>query len=173
MYSVQNWCLDNDISEASMISFPRNANSITFSCASYNRLLSRSHCVRDIGLLFYSKLCFHHHINYVFFSRFKNVVFVSKYFVCFLHCWEYFGSVQHRCAVKFLNSSVSWNCITATDSSKLESVQRIFEALCLANCLWRSYVTINMKAFETDWIFYHSFTGGGAESRCPIPHQCF
>jgi hypothetical protein len=68
--SVQNWCLDNgmklNLGKTTIISFTRKKNNIYFNYKLCNNMVTRSQCVKDLGVLLDCKLYFHQHINYIF-----------------------------------------------------------------------------------------------------------
>jgi hypothetical protein len=67
--SVHNWCLANgmkmNIGKTTIISFSRKTNSILFNYTLCNNLVTRSQCIKDLGVLLDCKLYFHLHVDYI------------------------------------------------------------------------------------------------------------
>jgi hypothetical protein len=65
--SVHNWCLVNgmkiNISKTTIIYFTRKTNNIGFNYKLCNNLVTRSQCVKDLGVLLDCKLYFHQHVD--------------------------------------------------------------------------------------------------------------
>jgi hypothetical protein len=65
---VHNWCLVNcmkiNLGKTTIISFSRKTNRIYFHYKLCDNLVTRSQCVKDLGVLLDGKLYFHQHIDY-------------------------------------------------------------------------------------------------------------
>jgi hypothetical protein len=100
-----------------------------------NYLVSRSQCVKDLGVLLDCKLYFHQHIDYIFSQGLKMLGFIwyikSSFSTLDSILILYGNLVWSR--LKY--ESVIWNSIMSTDSSKLERIQRKFDALCYTRFL--------------------------------------
>jgi hypothetical protein len=68
--SVQTWCLVSgmklNFGKTTTTSFTRKINSIYFNYKLCNNLVTRSQCVKDLGVLLDCKLYFHQHYDYIF-----------------------------------------------------------------------------------------------------------
>jgi hypothetical protein len=145
--SVQNWYLVNgmklNFGKTTIISFTRKTNSIYFNYKLRNNLVSRSQCVKDLGVLLDCKLYFHQHIDYIFSQCLKMsclIRYITSSFstldsLLVLYCTLFRSKLEY--------ASVVWNSITSTDSSKLERIQwkfaalyftRLFNGVCYYNC---------------------------------------
>jgi hypothetical protein len=67
--SVYNWCLVNgmqiNLGKTMIVSFSRKTNSTCFNYKLCNNLVTRSQCVKDLGVLLDCKLYFHQNIDYM------------------------------------------------------------------------------------------------------------
>jgi hypothetical protein len=76
---VHNWCLVNgmiiNLGKTTIISFSRKTNSIYFHYKLCDNFVSRSQCVKDLGVLLYCKLYFHQYTEYILSQDLKNVRF--------------------------------------------------------------------------------------------------
>jgi hypothetical protein len=92
--------------------------------------ISRTNCVKDLGVFIESKLYCHSHVDYILsqsiklLGQIRNITFSFSTLDNLLIL--YFSLVRPKleCA------SVVWNSITSTDAKKLERIQRKFVALC-------------------------------------------
>jgi hypothetical protein len=127
--SMQNWCFENgmtlNVGKTTIISFTRKTVGLHFHYKLSNNPISRSQCVKDLGILLdsNSKLYFHHHVDYISSQGLKMlglILYITSSF-----------PTPHRLSVLYTTlvrpkleyASVAWNSITSADSSKLERVQ--------------------------------------------------
>jgi hypothetical protein len=85
--SVHNWCLVNgmkiNLVKTTIISSSRKRNSIYFNYKLCNHLITRSYCVKDLGVLLDCKLYFHQHIDYILSQGLKMldlIRYITSYF---------------------------------------------------------------------------------------------
>jgi hypothetical protein len=148
--SVHNWCLANgmkiNIGKTTIISFSRKTNSILFNYKLCSNLVTRSQCVKDLGVLLDCELYFHQHVDYIFFAGFKMlglIRYITSSFSTLESLLVLYSSLVRS---KFEYASVVWNSVTSTDSAKLQRVQRNFAALC--NTRFFSNASTSTRRYE-------------------------
>jgi hypothetical protein len=92
--------------------------------------ITRTDWIKDLKVLFDSKLHLHHHAGYIFpktnillgLIRTGRFSFPSVQSLLTLYCTLVGPKLEH--------ASVAWNSVTSTDASKRERIQRKFWSLC-------------------------------------------
>jgi hypothetical protein len=124
--SVHNWRLVNgmksNIVKTTIISFSSKTNSIYFNYKLCNNLVTRSQCVKDLGVLLDCKLYFHLHIDYILSQGLKMLGLIRYITSSFstLESLLVLYNLLVRSKVEY--ASVVWNSIISTDSAKLETI---------------------------------------------------
>jgi hypothetical protein len=116
--------------KTNVISFTRKTNSIYFYYHLCNAAITRTDCVKDLGVWLDNKLYFHHYVNYIFSVASKLlglIKFITYNFSSLESLLVLFISLVRS---KFEYASVAWYNLTTTDSNKLESIQKKFAHLC-------------------------------------------
>jgi hypothetical protein len=132
--SVHNWCLANgmeiNIGKTAIISFSRKSNSILFNYKLCNNLVTRSQCVKYIGVMLDCKLYFHQHVDYILSQGLKMLGLIRYITSSFSTLESLLVLCSSLVRSKLDYASVVLNSVTSTDSAKLEIIQRKFAALC-------------------------------------------
>jgi hypothetical protein len=137
--TVQIWCLDNGMIlntyKTTIVLFTRKINNINFNYKLCNKLESRSQCVKDLGILLYSKLYFHSHVDWIF-SQSLNVLGLIRYIIFSSSALDGLMILYNALVRSKLEyDSVAWNSAALIDSSKLEIIPRKLLALCNSRIL--------------------------------------
>jgi hypothetical protein len=90
--------------------------------------------VKDLRVFLDSKLYFHNHINFIFSHCIKLLGLVRRLSFNFssLECTFILYFTLFRSTVKY--ESVIWNCVTPTDTNKLNALSRILRLSVLFAC---------------------------------------
>jgi hypothetical protein len=118
-----------NVGKTTIASFTRKTVGFHFNYKLSNNPILRSQCVKDLGVLLDSKLCFHHHVDYIS-SQVLKMLGLIRYITSSF-------STPHSLTVLYTTlvrpkleyAYVAWNSTTSTDSSKLERVQIKFATL--------------------------------------------
>jgi hypothetical protein len=115
--------------KTNVISFTRKTNSIRFDCHLGSAVITRTDCVKDLGVWLVNKLYFHQHVNYVFYiaSKLLGLINFITYNFSSLDSLLVLYILLVRSELEY--ASVTWNNLI-TDSNKLESIQKKFAHLC-------------------------------------------
>ena len=99
---------------------------IKYSYSYKNITLTRENVINDLGVTLDCKLYFHHHIDRIFSDSLKMLGLISRITsdYCTLDCLTVLYNALLRPKLEY--GSVIWNCITQTDSKKLESIKKKF-----------------------------------------------
>jgi hypothetical protein len=120
--SVHYWCLLNgmkiNLGKTTIISFSRKTNSIYFNYKLCNNLVTRSQCVKDLGVRLDCKLCFHQHIDCILSQGLKMLGFIRYIRSSFSTLESLLVLYSSLVRSKLEYASVVWNSITSTDSAK-------------------------------------------------------
>jgi hypothetical protein len=118
--------------KTNVIFFTRKTNSIHFDCHIGSAVITRSDCVKDLGVWLDNKLYFHHHVNYIFSVASKLLGLINLITYNFSSLDSLLLLVLYISLVrsKLEYASIAWNNLTITDSNKLESIQKKFGHLC-------------------------------------------
>lgn len=134
------WCKLNGMvlnaSKCSVISFTRKRSQITFDYMIDNVILKRDDCVKDLGVLFDSKLTFKNHISYVVSKASKCLGFlfrVTKHFKN-VHCLKALFCALVRSTLEY--ASPVWSPYYQNSTARIESVQKKFVRFALRNLPW-------------------------------------
>jgi hypothetical protein len=75
--SVQSWCIANcmklNISKTKVISFSWKTNPLVYDYKLCQSSITRTDCIKDLGVLIDNKLHFHEHINHIFSQCIKHL----------------------------------------------------------------------------------------------------
>jgi hypothetical protein len=128
--SIVRWCVNNNLhlncAKCKVVSFTKKTKPLLFNYNINGRILSRSNLVRDLGVIFDSRLSFTDHIESIVNSSFKSLGFVLRngkefsdvdtlkllYFTCVRSRLEY--------------ASLVWSPMYNNHIASLERVQRRF-----------------------------------------------
>jgi hypothetical protein len=131
IHSVHKWCLENcmklNTQETYVISFTRKTNSIHFDFRLGNIVITRTDCVKDLGVWLDNKLYFYHHINYIISKLLGHINFIRYNFSSLDRLLVLYISLVRS---KLEYASIAWNNLTITDPNKLECIQNKFAHLC-------------------------------------------
>jgi hypothetical protein len=105
-------------------------NFLVFYYKLYESLITRTECIKDLGVIIDSKLQFHNHVDYIFSQtirllgliRLVTFSFSSLQSLLMIYCTLFRPKLEY--------ASAAWNSVTSTDASKLERIQRKFVFLC-------------------------------------------
>jgi hypothetical protein len=119
-----------NIQETNIIPFTRETISNHFDHDLGKAVITRTDCVKDLGLWLDNKLYLHHHVNYIF-SVASNLLGLIKFIMYNVSSLDsllvlYISLVRS----KLEYASIAWNNLTTTDSNKLQSIQKKFAHLC-------------------------------------------
>lgn len=130
LYNVQVWCKKNNlhmnISKCKVVTYCRKNVPLLFNYKFDSLILSRCDLLRDLGVMFDSKLCFDHHISYIANSSFKTLGFIIRNTLSFnnanaLKCL-YFSLIR----TKLEYCSIVWYPYYNVQKKQLEDIQRKF-----------------------------------------------
>jgi hypothetical protein len=122
----------------------------------------RTDCINDLGAHTASKLYSHRHVDILFSHAMKLLGLIRILTFSFPTIDSllmlYFVAVRSK--LEYTRTSVAWNSVTATDTNKLERIQRKFAAI-YRNRFFRHvefhYETIlkkiNLQTLRTRWSF--------------------
>jgi ribonuclease P/MRP protein subunit RPP40 len=83
---IVRWCVDNNLhlncAKCKVVSFTKKTKPLLFNYNINGRILSRSNLVRDLGVIFDSRLSFTDHIESIVNSSFKSLGFVLSMANC-------------------------------------------------------------------------------------------
>jgi hypothetical protein len=123
------------------ISFTRKTYSIHFDYHLGNAVITRTDCVKDLGVWLDNTLYFHHHVNYIFSVASKLVGLIISITYNFSSLDSIFFYISLVLS-KLEYVSIAWNNLTRTDSNKLKvyirtlhSRRRHLDVLFLINVL--------------------------------------
>jgi small-conductance mechanosensitive channel len=116
---------------------------IYFDCQLGNAVITRTDCVKELGVWLGNKLFFHLHVNYIF-----SVASKLRGLIHFITC--NFSTLDSLVVLLYISlvrskleyASIAWNDLTLTDSNKLESIQKKFSHLCYRQCYQLMFVVI-------------------------------
>jgi hypothetical protein len=89
----------------------------------------RTDCIKDLIMLFDSKLLFHHHVDYTFPKLLKMLEHISTLTYSFPTLDSLLLYVTLVKSILEYTSPI-WNSIATTDANKLKRVQGKFASLC-------------------------------------------
>jgi hypothetical protein len=139
------------------MSYSRKANVLCYDYCLGHSVIARTSSIKDLGVVFNSKLYFHNHVHFIFSKCIKLLGFIRSIAFSFssLDCLFVLYTVLVRPRLGYI--SVVLNAITATDSKKLERIQQKFVSVCFYRffpCLLYSY------NFALTKIYLHCVRGG-------------
>jgi hypothetical protein len=119
-----------NISKTRVLSYSRNTNVLSYEHQLCHTAIARTSSIKDLGVLFNSKLYFHNHVDCIFSECIKLLGLIRSinFRLSSLDClWVlYFTLVRS----KLEYASAVWNSITTTDAKKLERIQQKFVFVC-------------------------------------------
>jgi hypothetical protein len=141
--SVKKWCLENcmklNTQKTYVISFTRKTNSIHFDYRLCNTVITRTDCVKDLGVWLDNKLYFHY-VKCIFSVVSKLLGLINFITYHFSSLDSFLVLYMSLVRYKIEYASIAWKNITITDSkkkkkrhkqtNKLESIQKKFSHLC-------------------------------------------
>jgi hypothetical protein len=119
-----------NVNKSRVISFCRKTNRRLFYYKLCESLITRTECVKDLGVESDSKLHFHHHVDYIFSQAIRLLGLIRTVTFSFSSLQSLLMLYYTLARPKLEYGSVAWNSITSTDASKLGRVQRQFVSLC-------------------------------------------
>jgi hypothetical protein len=142
-----------NVNKTRVISFSRKTNLLLFDYKLCESLITRTECIRDLGVQIDSKLRFHNHVDYVFSQTIRLLGLIRSVTFSFSSLQSLLMLYCTLVRPKLEYASVTWNSISSTDASKLERIQRKFVSLChrrLFSHLSYSYANVlNYLKFRT------------------------
>lgn len=141
--AVQVWCLQNgmflNIKKCAVVSFTRKNQMITFNYDINHEVLERKNVIRDLGVLFDTKLSFKQHIDMIVNSGHARLGFVKRivkelndpYLIKNMY------STLVRPTLEYAN--VIWSPYREVDKKKIESVQKQFLLFALRHLGFTGY----------------------------------
>jgi hypothetical protein len=87
-----------NVGRTTIISFSSKTNSIYFNYKLYNNLVTRSQCVKHLGVLLDSKLYFHQHIDHIL-SQGLKMLGLIRYITSSFSILESLLFLQFTCSV--------------------------------------------------------------------------
>lgn len=135
-----NWCMDNrmllNASKCAVITFTRKRSAIAFDYKLTNTLLSRTSCVKDLGVMLDSKLTFSDHLAYTTAKASKTLGFIFRIAKKFrqISCLKALYCSLVRSTLEYC--SVVWSPFYQNSIQRIESVQRKFVRYAQRHVLW-------------------------------------
>jgi hypothetical protein len=130
-----------------LITFSRKTNPLNENYKLSGTNIMRTDCITDLGMLLDSKLFFHHHVDCIFYKSLKTLGLV--------HMLTYSFSTTDSLLLLYVTlvrpmleyASTVWNSVTATDTHKLEKVQRkfAFHASSIFSLLWITIILMHLR----------------------------
>jgi hypothetical protein len=131
---VRGWCVSNfmklNVNKTRVICFSRKTNLRLFDYKLCESLITRTECIKDLGVQIDSKLHLHHHVDYIFSQGIRLLGLIRTVTSSFSSLQSLLMLYYTLVRPKLEYASVAWNSITSTDASKLEHIQRKFVSLC-------------------------------------------
>jgi hypothetical protein len=122
--------MNPNFSKIRVISFTKKTNSLNYQYSLGNSFILRTDCIRDLGVYIDCKLYFHQHVDHLFSHAMELLGLIRTLTFSFSTLVSivilFFALVRS----KLEYASVAWNSATATDSNKLERMQKKVATLC-------------------------------------------
>ena len=131
---VHSWATKNgmvlNLTKTKYITFTRKTNWINFHYKLGNTEIPKTNIIKDLGILFDSKLFFHHHVDHLFSASIKMLGIIRS--ITYQFSNTDFLVLLYKVLIrpKLEYASVAWNSITTTDSNLIERIQNKFFRLC-------------------------------------------
>jgi hypothetical protein len=123
--SDYNWCIVNsmrlNINKTRFMSYSRKTNVLRYNYRLGHSVIARTSSIKDLGVFFDSKLCFHNHVDFLFSKWIKLLGLIRSITSSFssLDCLFVLYTPLVRPRLEY--ASVVWNSITVTDSKSLSA----------------------------------------------------
>jgi hypothetical protein len=126
--SIQRWCTANfmnlNISKTRATTFSRKNNTLLLKYKLGDFYITRTDCIKDLGIFIDSKFYFHSHVGYIFSQSIKLLGLIRNITFSFSTLGSllifYFSLVRPK--LKY--ESVVWNSITSTDAKNVRAFKR-------------------------------------------------
>ncbi|PNF30002.1 hypothetical protein B7P43_G06208 [Cryptotermes secundus] len=119
-----------NIAKTRVVSYTRKTNFLSYEYQLCHAIITCTSCIKDLGVLFYSKLHFHTHVNYIFSECIKLLGLIRSITYRFSSMESLYVLYFTLVRSKLEYASVVWNSITSTDANKLERIQQKFASVC-------------------------------------------
>lgn len=145
------WCNDNrmvlNASKCSAITFTRKHSTIAYDYTLSNSILSRTDCVKDLGVMLDSKMAFTEHVSYICNKASKTLGFIFRIGKHFrqTHCLKVLYCSLVRSSLEFC--SVVWAPFYQNGIQRIESIQRKFVRYAQRHITWPD--PMNPPSYET------------------------
>jgi hypothetical protein len=114
--------MELNIQKMRIISFTRKTNSVHFNYYVSNEIILRSDCIKDLGVMLYSKLYFHRHVDFVY-SQALRTLGIIRYIIHNFSSLDFLVALYNSLIrPKLEYASVIWNNLSLTDSNKTENL---------------------------------------------------
>jgi hypothetical protein len=104
--------------QTKVISCTRKTNMIPCEYKLFGSRINGIDNIKDLGIIFYSKLYFHHHVDCNFFANFDVSGFYSYHNLFLLIYWQSFHVIFYFIP-KLEYASVAWNSLTPTEPASM------------------------------------------------------
>lgn len=130
LMSLENWCNDNrlllNIEKCKIVSFSRNKSKIIFEYKIQNRLLQRTHSVKDLGVIFDDKLTYVLHCQSVVNASYKMLGFIIRSCKEFKEVGTFKLLFTSLVRSKLEYAAIIWRPYYKTHIDTIERIQRRF-----------------------------------------------
>lgn len=132
IYELHKWCNENklflNIAKCNVVSYSRKSedNIISFIYRINNVALNRTNRMKDLGVIFYNKLTFQHHISSIVSRAYRMIGFISRSLTKFkkIETYRRLYFCYVRCILEY--ATPIWNPYYNVYIDKIEKVQRKF-----------------------------------------------
>jgi hypothetical protein len=121
------------------MSYSRKTNVLLYGYQLCRTAITRSGCVKDVGVFFDTKLYFHNYVDFIFSECMKLLGLIRSIIFRFSSLDSLYVLYHTLVRSKLEYASVAWNSITSTDSAKLKRIQIKFASVCF--CRFFRHVT--------------------------------
>ncbi|PNF14253.1 hypothetical protein B7P43_G12199 [Cryptotermes secundus] len=115
-----------NINKTRVISYSRKTNVLLYGYQLCRTAVTRTSCVKDLGVFFGSKLYFHNNVDFLYSQCIKLLGFTRS--ITFRNSSLDCLYVLYLALIR--SKLDSWNSITSTDSAKRERIQKKFASVC-------------------------------------------